>query len=89
MDSLLDAEHNNHTEIRFSINTPRIINEHEHYTASANKRIESAVKLARAGYQIGFIIAPVFLYEGWKEEYKNLIISIKKLYQRILIKNYI
>uniref|UniRef100_UPI002FE554B7 spore photoproduct lyase family protein n=1 Tax=Clostridioides difficile TaxID=1496 RepID=UPI002FE554B7 len=30
------------------------------------------------GYQIGFIIAPVFLYEGWKEEYKNLIISIKE-----------
>ncbi len=78
VDSLLDAEHNNHTEIRFSINTPRIIDRHEHYTASAKKRIESAVKLAKAGYQIGFIIAPVFLYEGWKEEYKSLIKSIKE-----------
>ena len=54
-------KHNNHTEIRFSINTQRVIDEYEHHTASANKRIEAAVKVGKAGYQIGFIIAPVFL----------------------------
>lgn len=78
VDSLLDANHNNHTEIRFSINTPKIIDIYEHYTASASKRIEAAVKIANAGYQIGFIIAPVFLYENWKEEYRDLIKSIKE-----------
>ena len=78
VDSLLDANHNNHTEIRFSINTPKIIDIYEHYTASASKRIEAAVKVANAGYQIGFIIAPVFLYENWKEEYRDLIKSIKE-----------
>lgn len=78
VDSLLDANHNNHTEIRFSINTPKIIDIYEHYTASAIKRIEAAVKVANAGYQIGFIIAPVFLYENWKDEYRDLIKSIKE-----------
>ena len=78
VDSLLDAKHNNHTEIRFSINTQRVIDDYEHHTSSANKRIEAAAKVAKAGYQIGFIIAPVFLYENWKEEYKILIQSIKE-----------
>lgn len=78
IDTLLDAKHNNHTEIRFSINTQRVIDEYEHHTASTNKRIEAAVKVGKAGYQIGFIIAPVFLYENWKEEYKHLIQSIKE-----------
>lgn len=77
VDSLLDIDHNNHTEIRFSINTPRVIDTYEHYTASSDKRIEAAAKVAKAGYQIGFIIAPVFLYENWEFEYRELIKSIK------------
>lgn len=78
IDSLLDVNHNNHTEIRFSINTPRIIDTYEHHTASSDKRIEAAAKVSKAGYQVGFIIAPVFLYENWKEEYRELIKTIKE-----------
>lgn len=77
VDTLLDAKHNNHTEIRFSINTPTVINTYEHYTASINKRIEAAVKVANAGYKIGFIIAPIFIYDNWQKEYKDLIENIK------------
>lgn len=77
VDTLLDAKHNNHTEIRFSINTPKVIDTYEHYTASSDARIEAAVKVANAGYQIGFIIAPVFLYDNWQDEYKALIKSIR------------
>ncbi|WP_050607362.1 spore photoproduct lyase [Clostridium niameyense] len=73
IDSLLKVNHNGHTEIRFSLNTNRIIKEYEHFTASIYKRIEAAAKLASYGYPIGFIIAPVFLYENWKEGYKDLI----------------
>ena len=78
IDSLLDIKHNNHTEIRFSINTPKIIDTYEHHTASSSKRIEAAAKVASAGYQIGFIIAPVFLYDNWKQDYIELIKSIKE-----------
>jgi len=78
IDSLLDIAHNNHTEIRFSINTPRIIKAHEHYTASADIRIKAAAKVAKAGYKVGFILAPIFLYENWQSEYKQLINNIKE-----------
>lgn len=73
VDTLLEADHNGHTEIRFSINTDRVIKGYEHSTASIKLRIEAAAKVAKAGYPVGFIIAPVFLYENWKEEYSELI----------------
>lgn len=78
VDSLLDLPHNNHTEIRFSLNTSRIIKEYEHSTASASKRIEACTKLASSNYPIGFIIAPVFVYPNWKEEYYQLLMDLKK-----------
>ena len=77
VDSLLNLEHNNHTEIRFSINTDSIINQYEHITASADKRIEASMKIAKAGYPTGFIIAPVFIYPNWKAEYYDLLVKLK------------
>lgn len=78
IETLLDAKHNGHTEIRFTLNTDKVINEFENATASMKKRIEASVKVAKAEYPIGFIIAPIFLYEGWREDYKNLLIELNK-----------
>lgn len=78
IDSLLSIRHNGHTEIRFSINTPSVIEKYEHITASCEKRIEACVKAAEAGYPAGFLIAPVFIYENWKDEYHNLLLNLKK-----------
>jgi len=77
VDSLLNLEHNGNTEIRFSINTPSIINRFEHATASLDKRIEASMKVSQAGYPIGFLIAPVFIYTNWKEEYHDMLIGLK------------
>jgi spore photoproduct lyase len=77
VDSLLNLDHNGHTEIRFSINTNTIINKFEHMTASRDKRIEASMKVAEAGYPTGFLIAPVFIYENWKEEYHDLLVELK------------
>lgn len=73
VDSLLDAKHNGHTEIRFSINTQKIISTYEHHTPSAIKRMEAAAKVSQAGYPLGFLIAPVFFYESWEEDYDQLL----------------
>lgn len=78
IDSLLPLAHNNHTEIRFSLNTQTIIQSYEHFTASSIKRIEASSKLAAVGYPIGFIIAPVFIYPNWQEEYHNLLMLLKE-----------
>lgn len=32
----------------------------------------AAKKVAEAGYPLGFIIAPIYLHEGWKERYKEM-----------------
>lgn len=76
IDSLLNLEHNGHTEIRFSINTSSIINQYEHFTASRDNRIEASIKVAKAGYPMGFLIAPIFIYPNWKEEYHDLLLEL-------------
>jgi len=78
VESLLCLEHMGHTEIRFSINTSTIIDQYEKHTASRNKRIEASIKVAQAGYPTGFLVAPVFIYPNWKEEYHDLLIELRR-----------
>lgn len=73
IDNLLEARHNGHTTIRFSLNTEEVIKTYEHFTAAAHLRIQAAVKLAQKGYPIGFIIAPVLIYPGWQSAYRQLL----------------
>jgi len=77
VDSLIHLEHEGKTEVRFSINTDRVRDKFEHYTATIDARILAAKKMIEAGYPVGFLIAPVFLYDNWKEEYKGLIEKLK------------
>ncbi|WP_286811338.1 spore photoproduct lyase family protein, partial [Bacteroides sp. Phil13] len=73
VDGLLDLKHNNKTEVRFSLNTERVRSEYEHATATVAARLHAAAKMSKAGYPIGFLIAPVFIYDGWKKEYEELL----------------
>lgn len=77
IDSFLDINHNKHTKFRFSINTRYIINKFEHGTANFEERIDAARKIANADYPIGFIIAPIMMYDNWKNDYKELIYELK------------
>lgn len=78
VDSLLDAKHLGHTRFRFSINTPQVIKNYEHNTPGALERIGAAVKVAEAGYPLGFIIAPVIIYTGWQGDYKEMLLKLRK-----------
>lgn len=73
IESLINLKHNGNTEVRFSINTDYVIKQYEHSTASRDKRIEASIKMAEAGYPIGFLIAPVFIYPNWREDYHDLL----------------
>ena len=77
VDTLLDIDHKGHTEIRFTFNTDKVIHDYEKGTASLSKRIEACKKVISAGYPTGFIIAPVFLYENWKDDYKKLLLDLQ------------
>jgi len=78
IESLLEARHNGHTTVRFSLNTEKVIKDYEHFTCSVKMRIDAAAQLAKSGYPIGFIIAPVVLYEGWQDDYRNLLMNLKE-----------
>lgn len=78
VDTLLELDHRGKTEIRFTLNTSKVIGDYENKTAAIEMRIEAARKVAEAGYKVGFIIAPVFFYEGWKTDYKKLLMDLEK-----------
>ena len=77
VDSLLGLRHNGHTRIRFSVNADYVIRNFEPGTSSFADRIAAAGKVARAGYPLGFIIAPIIWHEGWEEGYAELLRKLK------------
>lgn len=86
IDSILNLKHNGRTTIRFSLNTEKIITQFEHRTPGCKERMEAALKAAQSGYNIGFIIAPVFLYENYKDDYGMLIHEIGESFKGMDIK---
>jgi len=76
VDTLLETKHGGNTEIRFTLNTNKVIQDYENRTPSLEKRMEACRKVITAGYPVGFIIAPIFLYENWKEDYKKLLLDL-------------
>lgn len=73
VDSLLDARHNGHTRFRFSVNADYVIRNFEPSTSRFAERIEAAGKVARVGYPLGFIVAPIIWHEGWEQGYAELL----------------
>jgi len=77
VEPLLGLEHKKHTDFRFSINADYVIKNFEPGTSSFLDRIEAAGKVANAGYPLGFIIAPIMRFEGWKDGYLDLFKRLK------------
>lgn len=80
VDHLLDADHQGKTRFRFSVNADYVIKNFEPGTSSLDLRIEAAAKVAGADYPLGFIVAPIYLHEGWQDGYKTL---FQKLYDKL------
>lgn len=76
VEPLLSLQHKGHTRIRFSINADYVIRNFEPATSRFEERIEAAGKVARAGYPLGFIIAPIIWYDGWEEGYGELLAQL-------------
>jgi spore photoproduct lyase len=87
VDHLLDAEHNGKTRFRFSINSRYVIKNFEPGTSSFEERIKAARKVANAGYPLGFIVAPIYIHEDWKEGYLELFERMSDSLQGIDLSN--
>jgi len=57
----------------WSLNTPAVIHHEEKGTASLEKRLESARKLADQGSPVGFHFHPMVWYEGCQADYLSLV----------------
>jgi spore photoproduct lyase len=71
--SLEALPHAKRTRVRYSINTPHVAHNFEAGTDPVPERINAANRMGLAGYPIGFIIAPLMIYDGWREEYAELL----------------
>ncbi len=78
---LLNLKHNGKTRIRFSINVPEVEQKFERGVPSVKKRIEAALAVRQKGYPVGFLIAPIFVFSGWQEQYKELIYTVHDLWK--------
>ncbi len=73
---LLDHEVPKNILCTWSINTPTIIQNEEHLSATLEQRIESARALANKGVLVGFHFHPIVVYENYLQEYKETIDKI-------------
>jgi len=78
VDSLVNLAHNGRTRFRFSVNSARAITRWEHGTPGLAARLDALAKVAQAGYPMGLIIAPVFIEDGWEEDYGQLLEELSR-----------
>ncbi|MDD2422324.1 MAG: spore photoproduct lyase, partial [Heliobacteriaceae bacterium] len=72
VEPLTTAAHQGHTRFRFSLNSDSVVRKFEHGTPPVAERIQASLKIAAAGYPLGFIIAPIMVYPDWWAEYNRL-----------------
>ena len=65
----------------WSINTPTIIKNEEHLSASLENRVNCARKLADKGVLVGFHFHPIVVYENYLSEYKEVINTLLETFK--------
>ena len=73
---LLSVAHRNKTRVRFSLNALDTARFYELGTSTIHQRLSAAKEMSSSEnlnrYPIGFVIAPIFPVDQWKEKYQDL-----------------
>jgi len=77
--SFLGLDHRRKTRLRYSLEAQEFHQEFERGVPPLEERLEAARSLAKDGYPIGFLIAPVFLERGLGP-YERLLTMIKEAF---------
>ncbi|MCZ6853238.1 MAG: hypothetical protein O7G86_04885 [Gammaproteobacteria bacterium] len=56
----------------WSLNTPVIIDNEEHFTASLDRRLDAARRVADRGVRVAFHFHPMVYYDGWRGDYTSV-----------------
>ena len=70
----MDIPHNIVSTWSLNARTPAL--KEEHLAASPKARIEAAAVCAQAGHLVGFHIHPMVFFNGWENEYKDLVMAL-------------
>jgi spore photoproduct lyase len=62
--------------VGFSMNTPRMISLLEKNTTSVEQRLVAAQQCVQMGFTVAFHFDPMFVYDGWEEEYSAVVSMI-------------
>ena len=56
----------------WSLNTPTIIRNEEHFTADLDERLRAARTVCDRSIKVGFHFHPLVHYKGWREDYRRI-----------------
>jgi spore photoproduct lyase len=65
----------------WSLNPQLFIDHEEHGTASLNQRLQAAKDLSRKGVLVGFHFHPIVYYEGYEDDYKNIVKKVMSMFK--------
>ena len=65
----------------WSLNSPTVIHHEEKGTASLEKRLESARKMADLGSPVGFHFHPMVWYDGCQEDYLGIVLRLTETFK--------
>ena len=77
---LLENEVPKNILVTWSLNTPTVIENEEHLTASLEKRLNAARRIADKGVKIGFHFHPIVEYENYLDEYAKLYEKVRSMF---------
>jgi len=73
---LLDLQHKGKTIFAWSVNPQKIIDSEELGAVSLEERLNAAEKCVKAGYPVGFHFDPIIYYDGWENDYEEVVDAI-------------
>ncbi len=62
--------------LSWSLSTPTLIRNEEHFTASLEQRLDAARRVADSGIGVAFHCHPIIHYQGWKHEYAAMVAQV-------------
>lgn len=73
IEPLLEIDHRGRTVLSWSLNSEAMRTAHRAKTAPLTKRLEAARRAQEAGYRLGFHFDPLIWYEGWQQDYQEVV----------------
>lgn len=87
IDDILNITGKERIIIRISLNPEIIINRVELGTSKLEQRLEAIIKLKKAGYKVGILIAPIILVDNYKEIYEELFQKIQSTLPKEIVQD--